>query len=152
MEWKFHVLGAFLVYIFMGLILPMTIPMAMGSLLTLSFFSMAPDVDHPKSVMRKVAFILLMYFLVVFVILQAATGSFEKVVMISAASFASYYFYKNLPLTHRGKRSLHRWRYTIITTLGFSLALAASGVTVVLGIFAAIGYALHLALDKIKEF
>jgi multisubunit Na+/H+ antiporter MnhB subunit len=152
MEWKFHVIGAFLAFVGIGLFMPMTVPLAFGSLVTLSFFSMAPDVDHPKSLVRKVAFILLLYLLVAFMILQAATGAFEKVVMISISGFVAYYFYKHLPFTHRGKKSLHRWRYALVSFLGITIAFAAVGVSLVLGLFAIIGYGLHLILDRVWEF
>ncbi len=152
MDWKIHTISSFTVYFLIMIIFAFSVPFAAAGLLVMLFFSMFPDIDHPKSMIRKASTVIIFYFAELFVFLCLRTGIMEKLLVSGAVAVLTYYLYKNLPVHHRGSKSLHRWRYAIILTPAIALAFIAAGLDAFLAAFVLIGYGLHLLLDKIRDF
>ena len=152
MDWKLHVLVSFLAYFLIVSLFRFQPLYSVQALLVLVFFSMLPDVDHPKSVIRKVVFIIIFYLMMLFVVIELAIDIPTKTAIMLIYVAITYYFYKNLPLSHRGKRSLHLWRYPFIFAGLFLVFSVAAGMNISLCLFVLIGYGLHLLSDRIRDF
>ncbi len=116
------------------------------------FFSLFPDIDHPRSIIRKSSSVLIFYFAVLMIFLYLNVGIFEKVILSGISAVLTYYLYKKLPLHHRGPKSLHRWRYALVLSFAFSIIFFFLSVEITLALFVLFGYGLHLSLDKVREF
>ncbi len=87
----------------------------------------------------------------VFVIIQDLALE-VKILTIVILLILTYYSYKHLPLKHRGKHSLHLWRYPFLFTAVFSVLFAIANINISLILFILIGYGSHLFADRIKKF
>ena len=151
MDWKLHTLLSFLLYFLIISIFHFSLTYSIQALLILIFSSLLPDIDHPKSVIRKIIFLLVFYFMMLFVVIEMSLGIEMKILIMMITIILTYYFYKNIPLKHRGKRSLHLWRYCFILG-GISLILfTLANINTSLTLFIIVGYASHLISDKIKK-
>jgi len=152
MDWKSHMLVPLFVYIAALLIFQLPPMYAVQALFILLFSSFIPDLDHPKSVMRKVTFIITFYVMVFAITAEMSIDIWMKFLTITIMLVLVNYAYRHLPLKHRGKRSFHLWRYFFVFPTLFALAFAAAGISISLVWFAFAGFGLHLAVDKIRKF
>ncbi len=152
MDWKLHVISSLVIFVAVSLVFPLGIPLSAASLLAFLFFSLFPDIDHPKSLIRKITFFLLFYFLAFFVAVCLVAGFPEKIVIISISSLLTYFLYKKIPLHHRGRRSLHRWRHAVLLLIVFSAISVFLNISLIFSLFVLLGYSSHLLFDRIREF
>ncbi len=152
MDWKMHMLIPLFIYIAALLIFQFPLMYALQALLLLLFSSFLPDLDHPKSVMRKATFVVIFYAMVFAVTASFAIDIWLKFLIITIMLVLARHFYKHLPLKHRGKRSFHLWRYFFVFPSVFALAFVPAGISISLAAFIAAGFGSHLAADKIAKF
>jgi hypothetical protein len=152
MDWKSHMLVPLFVYIAVILLLQPSIEFSLQALFLLLFSSFFPDLDHPKSVMRKMTFIIVFYLMVFAVTVNIAVELWLKFVIITIMLVLASHLYRHLPLKHRGKRSFHLWRYFFIFPTIFIFAFVVAGLSIQLVAFVFAGYGLHLAVDKKRKF
>ena len=152
MDWKMHMIVPLFVYIAVILVFQLQIVYSLQALSLLLFFSFLPDMDHPKSVMRKATFIIIFYVMVFAVTASISIEMWLKFLIITIMLVLAYQLYKHLPLKHRGKRSFHLWRYFFVFPSMLALVFVAAGISISLAAFAAIGFGLHMAVDKISKF
>ncbi len=152
MDWKSHMLVPLFVYIAALLIFQLPAIFAIQALFLLLFSSFLPDLDHPKSVMRKATFIIIFYLMVFAVTAEISIDLWMKFMIITIMLVLAHYFYKHLPLKHRGKRSFHLWRYFFVLPTVFAFLFVVTGVSISLVWFVFAGFGLHLAVDKIRKF
>ncbi|NIO22554.1 MAG: hypothetical protein GTN38_00820 [Candidatus Aenigmarchaeota archaeon] len=151
MDWKLHLILSFILYFAIILISPLSLAYSVQALIILIFSSLLPDLDHPKSLIRIAIFAVVFYLLMVFVIIQDLALE-VKILTIVILLILTYYSYKHLPLKHRGKHSLHLWRYPFLFTAVFSVLFAIANINISLILFILIGYGSHLFADRIKKF
>ncbi len=94
---------------------------------------------------------MIFYLLMIFVVIQDLASE-VKILTIVILLILVYYSYKNIPLKHRGKRSLHLWRYPILFTTISAVLFSVANINISLILFILIGYGSHLLADKIKKF
>lgn len=152
MDWKLHMMIPLFVYIAIILFFQPPLIYSIQALILLIFSSFLPEFDHPRSLARKVFFILLFYFVAIAIMIELKIEFWLKILIISMFLIVVRYIYKKLPIRHRGKRSLHLWRYFFVFPTIFALYFVFAGVDLSLIFFIFIGYGLHLALDKINKF
>jgi len=107
--------------------------------------------DHPKSMIRKLVFVAALYLFILFVVVEMTADIGIKVIVMSVILMLTYYFFRNIPLKHRGKRSLHLWRYVFISGSLSSVFFALADINISLALFIIIGYGSHLIADKVFE-
>ena len=152
MDWKLHAILSLFLYFVIISIFQFSLAYSVQALSILVFSSLLPDIDHPKSVIRKIVFIIIFYLMILFVVLELPIGMEMKILIMIITLILTYYFYRNIPLKHRGPRSLHRWRYVVVfPIISFPLLLLAN-INITLSLFIIVGYGSHLISDKIKEF
>lgn len=152
MDWKMHMMIPLFIYIGIMLIFQLSLVYALQALFLLLFTAFLPDLDHPKSVMRRISFIVIFYLMVFAVTANLQIDMLTKFIVITMLLVLSNYFYKRLPLKHRGKHSFHLWRYFFVFPSIFGLAFVAANINISLVIFTIIGFGSHLAADKINKF
>jgi hypothetical protein len=151
MDWKLHLILSFAIYLLIIIFFAFPVDYSLSALLLIVFSSLLPDLDHPKSIIRIVIFAMIFYILMIFVIIQDLTLE-VKILTIVILLILVYYSYKYLPLKHRGKRSLHLWRYPIIFAAVSLVLFTAANINISLSLFILIGYGSHLLADGIKKF
>ena len=151
MDWKLHIILSLILYFVIVSFFPFPLSYSIPALLLLIFSSLFPDLDHPKSLVRKVVFILTFYFLAIYIFLEMPVDFGIKILTLSIISILSLYVYKNLPLRHRGKRSLHLWRYCPAFAGCFTVLFALANINISFTLFIIVGYASHLIADGIRE-
>jgi len=151
MDWKLHMILSFIIYFMIILVFQFSLAYSVQALLILIFSSLLPDLDHPKSIIRGIVFAMIFYLLMLFVIIQNLDIGM-KILTIFILLVLVYYSYKHLPLKHRGKRSLHLWRYPLLFTAVSFLLFTIANINISLILFILIGYGSHLLADKIKKF
>ncbi|UCC91964.1 MAG: metal-dependent hydrolase, partial [Candidatus Aenigmatarchaeota archaeon] len=117
MDWKLHVILSLFLYSLIISIFRFSFPYSIAAFILLIFSSLLPDIDHPKSMIRKAVFLLVFYFLTLFIIIELNLTLEMKILILAITLILTYYLYKFIPLRHRGKRSLHLWRYVLIFPL-----------------------------------
>jgi hypothetical protein len=152
MDWKLHLISSLFIYLIIIIIFPLPPYYSIQALIILTFSSLLPDLDHPKSMIRIVIFSLIFYLLMLFVILQETLNHWIKILTIVILLILVYYTYKYLPLRHRGKRSLHLWRYFLLSIAVSLVFFTIANINISLSLFILIGYGSHLLADKIKKF
>jgi len=152
MDWKVHMLTPLLIYIFIILIFQPPFVYSIQALLLVIFSSFIPELDHPRSVARKIAFIVIFYLMLIAIMVEISIDIWMKVIIIIILLIITRHFYKKLPLRHRGKHSLHLWRYCLVFPTIFIFIFLSTDIDISLASFVVIGYASHLALDKIDKF
>jgi hypothetical protein len=152
MDWKMHMMIPLFIYIGIMLVFQMPVVYALQALFLLLFTAFLPDLDHPKSVMRRISFIVIFYLMVFAVTANLQIDMLTKFIVITILLVLANYFYKRLPLKHRGKHSFHLWRYFCVFPSVFGLAFVAANINISLVIFTIIGFGSHLAADKINKF
>ena len=151
MDWKLHVIVSFLLYLVIILFFQFSLSYSVAAFILLVFSSLLPDLDHPKSLIRGVIFAVVFYLSMWFVLIELSADFMIKLFVIITILILTYYFYKNIPLKHRGKKSLHLWRYCFLVT-GVSLVLfSVANINISMVSFIFIGYGSHLLADKIKD-
>lgn len=149
-DWKIHAIMALLAYSIIFLLFSFTPEFGLMALLIMVFAGLLPDLDHPRSLIRQVLgiFCSLMVSVAFFVSVDAAL---EARLASSVIMFILVFLlFRKLPLRHRGRRSLHKWRLGIILFLACAGLFLLAGLSVYLSLFILAGYWLHLALDRIK--
>jgi len=152
MDWKMHMIAPLFIYIFAILIFRFPLLYAVQALMLILFSSFLPDLDHPRSLVRKATFIIIFYLMVFAVTADISTELWLKFVVITIMLVLIRYVYRHLPVKHRGKKSLHLWRYAFIFPTIFAFVFAAASINITLVLFIIVGYGTHLALDKINKF
>ncbi|MCK5022952.1 MAG: metal-dependent hydrolase [Candidatus Aenigmarchaeota archaeon] len=152
MDWKLHVIVSMIMYTVLVSFLQFSFFYSLQAILLLIFASLLPDIDHPKSIIRKIFFIAVFYSSMVFIVLSTDFGIEAKVVILGMVLVLCYYLFKNLPLSHRGKKSLHMWRYVFIVGMIAAVLFAIWNINISFALFIIIGYASHMLADKIKKF
>lgn len=151
MDWKLHVIFSFVIYFMIILFFRFPPDYSVSSLLLVVFSSLLPDLDYPKSIIRGIVFAMIFYLLMLFVIIQDL-GMEIKILAVVILLILVYYSYKNIPLKHRGKHSLHLWRYPILFTAISLVLFSVANINISLALFILIGYGSHLLSDKIRKF
>jgi len=152
MDWKTHMMVPLFIYIAITLFFQFPFFYSLQALFLLLFSAFLPDLDHPKSKMRKATFIIIFYLMVFAVTANMMIEIWIKFLVITIMLVLAHYFYKRLPLKHRGKRSFHLWRYFFVFPSVFGLFFVAANINISLVIFTIIGFGSHLAIDKIRKF
>jgi hypothetical protein len=152
MDWKMHMMVPLFFFIAVILVFQFQLIFALQALSLLIFSSFLPDLDHPKSHVRKATFIIIFYLMIFAITLEISINIWIKFLIITIMLVLTNYFYKHLPLKHRGKRSFHLWRYVFVFPTIFAFLLVAAGVSVSLVAFIVAGLGMHLGLDKIGKF
>ena len=113
--------------------------------------ALLPDLDHPRSLMRNVLgmFCSLLVGLIFFVSMETAleTRLASSVIMFLIV----FILFRRLPLSHRGRRSLHKWKLGILVFLLCAGIFLLTGLNIYLSSFMLIGYWLHLGLDRLYK-
>jgi hypothetical protein len=152
MDWKLHLISSLFIYLIIIIVLPLPLLYSIQALILITFSSLLPDLDHPKSIIRVVIFSSIFYLLMMFIILQETLDTWTKIITIVILLILVYYSYKKLPLKHRGKRSLHLWRYFLLSTAVSLVLFTIANINISLSLFILIGYGSHLLADRIKKF
>lgn len=152
MDWKLHVILSFFFYFLIISVFHFPLSYSITALILLMFSSLLPDLDHPKSMIRKAVFFLVFYFLALFIVIGLNLTLEMKILILIIILILTYYLYKFLPLKHRGKRSLHLWRYVFISPLLSLILFALANINISLILFIIIGYGSHLVSDNIRKF
>lgn len=150
-SWKIHILFGLILYFAFVLIFSPGLEMNMLALALLVFASLLPDLDHPKSVIRLVVAVLGSFFVAIFLISNVEGLLTERLVVGTAGWVITYFAIKNLPLKHRGKKSLHQWWVLIILVMALGFAFWWTKTDISLMVFVLLGYGSHLILDRIKK-
>ncbi len=149
-DWKIHTISLLLVFALILCLFSFSLEFGIMALLVLVFAGLLPDLDHPRSLIRQVLGLLcsLLAGLIFFVSMEAAL---EIRIASSAIMFALVLLvFRKLPLRHRGRRSLHKWRIGIIIFFISVLLLWFANLSIYLSLFILTGYWLHLGLDRVK--
>jgi inner membrane protein len=152
MDWKLHILFSFILYFLISLFFHFSIAYGISAFLVLIFSSLLPDIDHPKSLIRAVVFSLMFYVLAIFVVLEVSSGILVKIVLLAIILVLTYAGYKKLPLRHRGRKSLHQWRFFVVFSGVCIILFSLGNIDLTLDFFFSLGYGSHLILDKIRKF
>jgi len=124
MDWKLHTMIAFLLYFLIISFFNFSLIYSIQAIVILIFSSLFPDIDHPKSIIRKIVFIIAFYLMILFVVIEMNADVWMKTIVMFIILILTYYMYRHLPLRHRGKRSLHLWRYPfILSGIFFSFSI-----------------------------
>ena len=86
-----------------------------------------------------------------FVIFQLVADVQTKITVIAMVAVLAYTGHKHIPISHRGKRSLHRWGVLVMVAMISAVLLALAKINISLVSFIIVGYASHLLADKIKR-
>lgn len=149
-DWKAHVIATLLVYALIIWIFPTSPEFGLLALMVFLFFGVLPDLDHPKSLVRQLLTVFCALLLSVAVFIRASEG-LELRLASSLIVFALVFLlFRYLPLSHRGKRSLHKWGIGLGLFLVCVVLFLALGLSPYLSLFALLGYWLHLGLDRLK--
>ncbi len=152
MDWKFHAIFSFFLYAVVITLFGFPAGFSFSGFVLLVFSSMLPDVDSKKSVIRKIVFALLFYTATIFVWFSINTDAYTKMTLTAIFAVLSYVCYVKIPLRHRGKKSLHLWRYFVVISAASFILFFFSGMNPYYAFFISIGYGSHLVADKIKKF
>jgi len=152
MDWKTHMMVPLFIYIAITLVFRFDILYSVQALFLLLFAAFLPDIDHPRSLVRKVAFILVFYIMVFAVTVDVSIDMLLKFAIITCMLVLARYAYKHLPIKHRGKHSLHLWRYCLVLPSIFAFAFIVASINISLILFIIVGYGSHLAVDRIDKF
>ncbi len=152
MDWKLHVILSLLLYFLIISFFHFSLAYSVQALLILIFSSLLPDLDHPKSKIRKVIFLLVFYMMAIFVVIELNVDLGMKILVLMVILILTYYLYRNIPLKHRGKRSLHLWRYCFLFTALSAIIFAVANINISFALFIIVGYGSHLISDKIRKF
>lgn len=151
MDWKLHLIFSFVIFFLITLVFRFPFDYSVAAFLLIIFSSLLPDLDHPKSIIRLIVFAVIFYLLMLFVIIQDFNLEI-KILTIAMLLILAYYSYRHLPLKHRGRRSLHLWRYCFLATAVSFVLFTIANINISLTLFILIGYGSHLLADKIKKF
>ena len=149
MDWKLHIIVSLFLYFLIASFFQFSLSYSISALLLLVFSSLLPDMDHPKSMIRKLMFLAAFYLFILFVVVEMMADIWIKVIIMSIILILTYYFFRNIPLKHRGKRSLHLWRYVFISGSLSSVFFALANINISLALFIIIGYGSHLTADRV---
>lgn len=152
MDWKTHMMVPLFIYIAIMLFFQFPLTYSVQALLLLLLSAFLPDLDHPKSVMRRVTFIIIFYLMVFAVTISLMIDIWAKFIVVTIMLVLVKYFHKHLPLKHRGKRSFHLWRYAFAFPSIVAFMFVAVNINISLAIFTLIGFGSHLAIDRINKF
>ena len=152
MDWKSHMLVPLLLYIAIILIFQFQFLYSVQALFLVVFSAFLPELDHPRSVARRIFFVILFYAMVFAITIEVSIEIWLKFVVITVLLVLARYAYKKLPIKHRGKHSLHLWRYCLVIPTFFVFVFMLANINISLASFIIVGYGSHLALDKINKF
>ncbi|MBI1972015.1 MAG: hypothetical protein HYS53_01815 [Candidatus Aenigmarchaeota archaeon] len=122
--------------------------------LLLAFFiaSVFPDMDSRNSTVRKAASTVIPAVLSFFVVFSLGPDFLTKAFAGLVTLFASYFLINALPLSHRGKKSLHRRPVMLVFSLflgsGIWIASKAQDLWPLVAA-SLLGYAVHMITDKL---
>ena len=152
MDWKLHVIVPLIVFSVILMFSGFSLGSGIAALMITLFSSLFPDLDYPKSFIRSLILSSLFFITLWFVFIYVPAGFVEKAVLLSICFVLLYAAHYRLPLKHRGKKSLHQWRFAFVFSAVFLVLLALSGMGVILSAFFFLGYGTHLLLDRIRKF
>ena len=150
-DWKVHIFAGLLISnLYLFLFSFHSTEQKILMILTILFISLIPDLDNPKSFIRKGLFYFTLFFSFSLVIFKTNFSLINKIFFILWSWVLIYFLFKNLPLKHRGKKSLHQWKFGFISAIFFMVLFLIKNINPFLSLFVLIGYFSHLFLDKIK--
>lgn len=152
MDWKLHMLAPLFIYIAAILAFQFPVLYSVQALMLVIFSSFLPELDHPRSVARRIMFVVVFYLVVLAITMEMSIEIWLKFVVITMLLVLTRYAYKKLPIKHRGKHSLHLWRYCLVIPTLFVFLFMLANINISLASFIIVGYGSHLALDKINKF
>lgn len=149
-DWKIHAISALLAFALLLSLFHFSPDFSIMALLVFLFSSLLPDLDHPRSLIRQILglfcslFISLMFFITI-------GGGLEIRLASSITMFLLVFLlFRKIPLRHRGRRSMHKWKMGFLLFLLCFLLFLIGGINVYLSTFILTGYWLHLGLDRVK--
>ena len=149
-DWKIHAISALLVFALLLSLLPFQPDFSIMALLIFLFSSLLPDLDHPRSLIRQVLGLFCSLFISVMFFISMEAGIKMRLVSSIIMFLLVFLLFRKIPLRHRGRRSLHKWKLGIILFLASLVVFFLIGFSVYLGVFILAGYWLHLGLDRFK--
>ncbi len=149
-DWKIHTISVLLVYAVIFLLFSFSLEFGIMALLILLFSGLLPDLDHPRSLIRQLLGILCSLFISVIFFVSMAAGLEIRLASSVIMFLLVFLLFRKLPLRHRGRKSLHKWRIGIIISLFSILLLWFANLSIYLSLFILTGYWLHLGLDRVK--
>ena len=149
-DWKIHTISVLLVFALILCIFSFSTEFGIMALLVLLFSGLLPDLDHPRSLIRQLLGILCSLFISVIFYVSMGAGLEIRLASSVIMFLLVFLLFRKIPLRHRGRRSLHKWRIGIIISLFSILLLWFANLSIYLSIFILTGYWLHLGLDRVK--
>jgi hypothetical protein len=152
MDWKLHMLLSLLTYFVIIMFFRFPLDYSVAAFILLAFSSILPDLDHPKSFVRSLALAFSVYLAAWFVVFQLLADIQTKIVIIAVIAILAYAGHRHIPISHRGKKSLHRWGVLVLVAMISIVLFALAKINISLVSFIIVGYGLHLISDRIKKF
>ena len=149
-DWKIHSISVLLVFAIILCIFSFSPEFGIMALLVLLFSGLLPDLDHPRSFIRQLLGILCSLFISVIFFVSMEAGLEIRIASSVIMFSLVFLLFRKIPLRHRGRRSLHKWRIGIIISLFSILLLWFANLSIYLSLFILAGYWLHLGLDRVK--
>ena len=120
----------------------------------LAFFvsSVFPDIDSRNSSVRKTATLVAPSAVSFFVVLTVDSGMYTRILAGIITFFAAYILINELPLSHRGRRSMHRKSVMLVFSAFIGFAVwKMFGTPDLQWLVAAslLGYSVHMISDEI---
>jgi len=148
-NWKIHIVLTVAIYLVFINIFSFDIKLSIAAIFLLIFSSLLPDLDHPKSKIRSFVTGSLFFVMFIFLFALLEYESVSKIVTSLLGASLIYVFFSNLPLKHRGKKSLHQWHLALFIPFCFAVVFYIFGMNYLLAFFVLFGYFVHLLLDRI---
>ncbi len=149
-DWKIHTISVLLVFALILCLFSFSLEFGIMALLVLLFSGLLPDLDHPRSLIRQVLGLFCSLFISLLFFISMEAGLEMRLASSIIMFFLIFLLFRKIPLRHRGRRSLHKWRLGIILFLACAGLFLLVGLSVYLSLFILTGYWLHLGLDKVK--
>lgn len=149
-DWKIHAISALLVFALLLSLLPFHPDFSIMALLIFLFSSLLPDLDHPRSLIRQVLGLFCSLFISVMFFITIGGGLEMRLASSVIMFLLVFLLFRKIPLRHRGRRSLHKWKLGFLLFLLSLLLFLAAGINIHLSAFILAGYWLHLGLDRFK--
>ena len=149
-NWKMHVILTLVLYIIFINVFGFTLKLSIVALVLLIFSSVLPDIDHHKSKIRDITTGVFFFIGFVFLFDYLQYSLLEKSIFSLFGGTIAYLVGKHLPLTHRGKKSLHQWHLSLFVPFCFAVVFYILKINYLLSFFVFFGYIVHLLLDRVS--
>lgn len=143
---QFHVAFSSVVFVLLMPFIGTAMPVAFALFL---LAGIAPDFDDRQSIVHKISMIMLPLALSFIVAMQVMQDDATRFVAAVVTFAASAIIINRIPLSHRGKRSLHQWWLAGPAGLGGMAVAAGLAGSAEAFAAAALGYLSHLVVDKL---